>query len=110
MKPHVIAILGGLALSAGGAGPVAGAPAPTSRPPNILLIVADDQGFHYALRDGHSKLIADRSFAKRRLYDLARDRFEVDDRADREPGVVETLLGRLRRVAADVAGDRLRPR
>lgn len=70
----------------------------------------DDQGFHYALRDGRSKLIADRSFAKRRLYDLARDRFEVDDRADREPGVVEALLGRLRRVAADVAGDPLRPR
>jgi arylsulfatase A-like enzyme len=70
----------------------------------------DDQGFHYALRDGPSKLIADRSFAKRRLYDLARDRFEVDDRADREPGVVEALLGRLRRMAAEVAGDPLRPR
>ena len=54
--------------------------------------------------------MADRSFAKRRLYDLARDRFEVDDRADREPGAVEALLGRLRRIAADVAGDPLRPR
>jgi hypothetical protein len=46
----------------------------------------------------------------RRLHDLARDRFEVDDRADRKPDVVEALLGRLRRVAADVAGDALRPR
>jgi hypothetical protein len=70
----------------------------------------DDQGFHYALRDGHSKLIADRSLAKLRLYDLARDRFEVDDRVAQEPSVVAGLLARLRAMAADVAGDPLRPR
>ena len=70
----------------------------------------DDQGFHYALRDGDAKLITDRTFAKRRLYDLGRDRFEVDDRADREPDLVQSLLARLRAMAADVAGDPLRPR
>jgi len=70
----------------------------------------DDQGFHYALRDGNSKLIADKSLAKRRLYDLARDRFEVDDRAAQEPNLVDTLLAKLRAIAADVARDPLRPR
>jgi arylsulfatase A-like enzyme len=70
----------------------------------------DDQGFHYALREGGRKLIADRSMGKRRLYDLARDRFEVEDLAGQEPGVVASLLARLRRVAAEVAADPLRPR
>ena len=70
----------------------------------------DDQGFHYALRDGHWKLIADRSLVRRRLYDLARDRFEVDQRTGQEPGLVMALVTRLRRFAADVAADPLRPR
>ena len=70
----------------------------------------DDQGFHYALRDGDSKLITDRTFEKRRLYDLARDRFEVEDRATAEPTLVAALLGRLRTFAKGVAADPLRPR
>ena len=70
----------------------------------------DDQGFHYALRDRSYKLIADRSLAKVRLYDLGRDRFEVDDRAAREPKQVDGLRARLRAFAADVAADPLRPR
>ena len=70
----------------------------------------DDQGFHFALRDGEAKLITDRTFEKRRLYDLARDRFEVEDRATREPGLVQSLLAKLRAMAAEVAGDPLRPR
>jgi arylsulfatase A-like enzyme len=70
----------------------------------------DDQGFHFALRDGEAKLITDRTFEKRRLYDLVRDRFEVEDRAPARPALVTGLLERLRRLAADVAGDPLRPR
>jgi len=70
----------------------------------------DDQGFHYALRDGRWKLLADRSLVRRRLYDLVRDRFEVEERAAQEPGLVVSLAARLRRLAADVAGDPLRPR
>jgi uncharacterized sulfatase len=70
----------------------------------------DDQGFHYALRDARWKLLADRSLVRRRLYDLVRDGFEVDERAVQEPGLVVSLAARLRRLAADVAGDPLRPR
>jgi arylsulfatase A-like enzyme len=70
----------------------------------------DDQGFHYALRDGDAKLITDRTFERRRLYDLARDRFEVEDQAAHQPAVVAALLERLKRLAAEVAADPLRPR
>jgi arylsulfatase A-like enzyme len=84
--------------------------APFARRKPLYWEFEDDQGFHYALRDGHLKLIADRTFAKRRLYDLARDRFEVEDRAAQEPREVERLLARLRAMAADVAADPLRPR
>jgi arylsulfatase A-like enzyme len=69
----------------------------------------DDQGFHYALRDGARKLIADKSLAPARLYDLERDRFEVDDRREDEPGLVASLLARLKAMAADVAADPRRP-
>jgi len=70
----------------------------------------DDQGFHYALRDGHWKLITDRAFERRRLYDLARDRFEVEDQMAQQPAVATGLLERLKRLAADVAADPLRSR
>jgi hypothetical protein len=77
----------------------------------VVCVCANlDQGFHYALRDGDSKLITDRTFEKRRLYDLARDRFEVEDRAAAEPTLVAALLGRLRAFAKGVAADPLRPR
>src|SRR4029079_18853496 len=70
----------------------------------------DDQGFHYALRDGDAQLITDRTFEKRRLYELARDRFELEDRAAADPTLLAALLARLRTLAAEVAADPLRPR
>jgi arylsulfatase len=70
----------------------------------------DDQGFHFALRDGDWKLIADRTLEKVRLYDLATDRFEVTDLAAAEPERVLTLLAKLRAIRASVEGDPLRPR
>lgn len=70
----------------------------------------DDQGFHYALRDGDHKLLADKSFTKVRLYDLRRDRFEVEDLAAERPELAKSLLEALRARAAEVAADPLRPR
>ena len=70
----------------------------------------DDQGFHYALREGRWKLLTDRTMTRVRLYDLEADRFEVIDRAADETAVVERLLGQLEARAADVARDPLRPR
>jgi len=70
----------------------------------------DDQGFHYALRDGDWKLITDRAFERRRLYDLARDRFEVEDQTAQQPAVATALLERLKGLARGVAADPLRPR
>ena len=70
----------------------------------------DDQGFHYALRDGRWKLLADKAMARVALYDLEADRFEVVDRAASEPAVVARLLDVLKRRAQDVANDPLRPR
>jgi arylsulfatase A-like enzyme len=70
---------------------------------------ADDQGFRFALRDGDFKLLADAALARVRLYDLRRDRFEVDDRAAREKARVEELLAIVRRIHASVESDPLRP-
>ena len=70
----------------------------------------DDQGFHYALRDGDHKLLADKSLAKVRLFDLRRDRFEVEDVSAARPDLVKSLLETLRARAAEVAADPLRPR
>jgi arylsulfatase A-like enzyme len=70
----------------------------------------DDQGFRYALRDGGWKLITDRTFERRRLYDLARDPFEVEDQTAQQPAVGTAMLERLKTFAADVAADPLRPR
>ncbi len=69
----------------------------------------DDQGFHFALRDGNWKLIADKAFAKVRLYDLAQDRFEVDDRTEREKGLVARMLAAVRETHASVVSDPLKP-
>ncbi len=70
----------------------------------------DDQGFHFALRDGRFKLIADRAFSRVRLYDLERERFEVTDRSAEEPAVVRALIEKLRARQAEVERDPLRPR
>ena len=69
----------------------------------------DSHGFHFAIRDGRWKLLADRAFGKVRLFDLAADRFEVIDRAAAEPAVVQRLLAQLRERHAGVVGDPLRP-
>jgi arylsulfatase A-like enzyme len=70
----------------------------------------DDQGFHYALRDGDFKLLADKSMTRVRLYDLRHDRFEVEDLSAARPDVVKSLREALRARAAEVAADPLRPR
>ena len=70
----------------------------------------DDQGFHYALRDGSWKLLADRALARVRLYDLAVDRFEVTDLAQARKDVVAALLRKVRDIHQSVESDPLRPR
>jgi arylsulfatase A-like enzyme len=70
----------------------------------------DDQGFHYALRDGAWKLLADRGLARVRLYDLAADRFEVADLAGARKDVVAPLLRKVREIHQSVESDPLRPR
>ncbi len=70
----------------------------------------DDQGFHYALRDGNLKLLADRSLGKRRLYDLKSDPFEVNDLASQKPDVVERLLAAVRAQQESLRNDPLTPR
>jgi len=70
----------------------------------------DDQGFHFALRDGDWKLLADRSLTRLRLHDLAADRFEVNDQAASKPDVVANLLGKLKAIRASVESDPLKPR
>jgi arylsulfatase A-like enzyme len=69
----------------------------------------DDQGFHFALRDGDWKLLADAAFARLRLFELAADPFEVVDRSQEQPRVVEALLAKLQPMRASVAQDPLRP-
>ncbi len=70
----------------------------------------DDQGFHYALRDGDWKLLADYAMARTELYNLLEDPLEMVDRSGDRPEVLERMLKRLRETAASVAGDPLRPR
>ncbi len=70
----------------------------------------DSHGFHFALRDGRWKLLADRTLGRVQLYDLAADRFEVIDRAAEEPALVKRLLAHLRERHADVVNDPLRPK
>ena len=70
----------------------------------------DDQGFHYALRDGDWKLLADYAMARTELYNLLDDPLEMIDRSGDRPEVLKRMLGRLREAAASVAEDPLRPR
>ncbi len=69
----------------------------------------DDQGFHFALRVGRYKLLADKALTRVRLHDLVRDRFELTDLASSEPERVSTLLAELRAMQRSVADDPLRP-
>ena len=69
-------------------------------------------GFHghrYALRDGDWKLLADERLETVRLYNLVRDRFELQDQAAKEPGRVVRMLTTLREIRDSVAADPLRP-
>ena len=70
----------------------------------------DEQGFHYALRDGDWKLLTDQGFQSSRLYDLGADRFELFDRAAERPEIVAGLVAQLRQISASVSADPLRPR
>lgn len=65
----------------------------------------DFNGFYHALRDGDWKLLADKSLTKLRLYNLASDRFEVQDFAVRRPELVESMLARIKEIRDDVASD-----
>ena len=70
----------------------------------------DDQaGYHYALRDGDWKLLADESLERLALYNLAEDRFELFDRAADRPKVLESLLAKLNEIADSVHTDPLLP-
>ncbi len=70
----------------------------------------DEQGFHYALRDGDWKLLVDRELESPTLYNLAEDRFEVFDLAAERPEIVARLVDELRQIGESVAADPLRPR
>ncbi|NKB90343.1 MAG: sulfatase-like hydrolase/transferase [Acidobacteria bacterium] len=65
----------------------------------------DEQGFHYALRDGNWKLLADRDLERIELYDLARNRFEVFDLAGAHPARASRMLDMLRDRANEVTTD-----
>jgi len=69
----------------------------------------DGQGFHFALRDGDWKLLADEALQRIELYDLAADRFEVLDRSSSQPDRVDDLLHALRSIRESVKADPLRP-
>ena len=70
----------------------------------------DDQGFHFALRDGNWKLLASGAMDRVELYDLEADSFEVFDRASERPEIVDTLLAKLRSIRDSVANDPIQPR
>jgi len=69
----------------------------------------DVAGFHYALRDGDWKLLADESLERVRLYNLAEDRHEVLDRAAERPEVLAAMRAKLSAIAESVHTDPLRP-
>lgn len=70
----------------------------------------DDQGFHYALRDGDWKVLADEKLERVELYNLIEDPYELVDRSTTHAEVLNSLLTKLREIAASVESDPLRPR
>ena len=70
----------------------------------------DDNGFHFALRNGNWKLLADESLEELRLYDFTHNPFEVVDVGPERPEVVSELLGKLKLMRDSVASDPLKPR
>lgn len=69
----------------------------------------DVEGFHYALRDGPWKLLADAKLHRTELYNLDVDPHEVLNLAAQEPKVLEAMVTQLRRYAESVANDPLLP-
>jgi arylsulfatase A-like enzyme len=69
----------------------------------------DDEGFHFALRSGKYKLLADEGMNRIELYDLATDPFEVVEISAIEPQTVERLLVELEEIRRSVDADPLRP-
>ncbi len=70
----------------------------------------DDHGFHFALRDGNWKLLADEALERVELYDLGSDRFELFDLSTARPEVTASLLAKLRAIDQSVENDPFRPR
>lgn len=85
-----------------------GEPFERSRP--LYWEFDDYQGFHYALRDGDWKLLADEAFERVELYNLAENPLELVNRAAEQPKVVERLLEVVQSIDRDVDRDPLRPR
>jgi len=69
----------------------------------------DVAGFHYALRDGDWKLLADESLDRVELYNLATEQFEVLNQAAKQPDVLKAMLAKLNEIADSVRSDPLRP-
>ena len=69
----------------------------------------DDQGFHFALRGEHFKLLADATLERLALYDMRSDPFEVINVAEQEIPILESMLGELRAMRTSVREDPLRP-
>lgn len=69
----------------------------------------DVEGFHYALRDGDWKLLADEDLERLELYNLTIDPHEVLDQAAAEPEALAAMTAKLRGYAASVHRDPLLP-
>lgn len=82
---------------------------PFSRREPLYWEFHDTHGFHFAVRDGRWKLLADNDLARVQLYDLQTDRFEVVDVAAANRDVVARLVEFARLRHGDVVRDPLRP-
>ncbi len=82
---------------------------PLERQQPLFWEFDDDQGFHFALRDGRWKLLATEDLDTVHLYDLIEDPFEIFDRAAEKPALVARLIDVVRRIDADIEADPLRP-
>jgi len=70
----------------------------------------DPEGFSYAVREGDWKLITDKALEKTLLYNLKEDPYELRDLTDQQIELVAKLKGQVKKIAASIEEDRLRPR